>query len=108
MKVAVIGSRGLSIPNLEAYLPEDTTEIISDGARGVDTSARNYAISHGIRLTEFLPEYETYGRSAPLKRNITIIENADFFVVNPRRAGRADGRWALRAGKAGTNAPPKG
>ena len=31
MKVAVVGSRGLSISNLEAYLPEDTTEIISGG-----------------------------------------------------------------------------
>lgn len=81
MKVAVIGSRGLSISNLEAYLPEDTTEIISGGAKGVDTSARNYAISHGIKLTEFLPEYETYGRSAPLKRNITIIENADLVMA---------------------------
>lgn len=81
MKVAVIGSRGLSISNLEAYLPEDTTEIISGGARGVDTSARNYALSHGIKLTEFLPEYETYGRSAPLKRNITIIENADLVMA---------------------------
>ena len=81
MKVVVIGSRGLSIPNLEAYLPEDTTEIISGGARGVDTSARNYAISHGIKLTEFLPDYETYGRSAPLKRNITIIENADLVMA---------------------------
>lgn len=81
MKVAVVGSRGLSIPNLEAYLPEDTTEIISGGARGVDTSARNYARSNGIKLTEFLPEYETYGRSAPLKRNLTIIENADLVMA---------------------------
>ncbi len=81
MKVAVVGSRGLSISNLEAYLPEDTTEIISGGARGVDTSARNYAISHGLKLTEFLPDYEAYGRSAPLKRNITIIENADLVIA---------------------------
>ncbi len=81
MKVAVIGSRGLSVPDLENYLPEDTTEIISGGAKGVDTSARNYALSHGIKLTEFLPEYEKYGRSAPLKRNITIIENADMVLA---------------------------
>ena len=62
---------------MELYLPKDTDEIVSGGARGVDTSARKYAKEKGIKLTEFLPEYEKYGRSAPLKRNITIIEYAD-------------------------------
>lgn len=81
MKVAVIGSRGLMINNLENYLPPETTEIISGGAKGIDTCARNYAISHGLKLTEFLPEYDKYGRSAPLKRNITIIEAADLVLA---------------------------
>ena len=56
-------------------------EIVSGGARGVDTSAREYALANGIKLTEFLPEYEKYGRSAPLKRNITIIKNADLVLA---------------------------
>ena len=56
MKVAVIGSRGLSVSDLGRYLPENTTEIVSGGAKGVDTSAREYALSHGIKLTEFLQE----------------------------------------------------
>lgn len=77
MKVAVIGSRGLSVEHLGRYLPENTTEIVSGGAVGVDTSAREYARSCDLKLTEFLPEYEKYGRSAPLKRNIEIIEYAD-------------------------------
>lgn len=81
MKVAVVGSRGLDIRNLEDYLPEGVTEIVSGGARGVDTSARRYALAHGLKLTEFLPEYEKYGRSAPLKRNITIIEYADLVIA---------------------------
>lgn len=81
MKTAVIGSRGLTIDNLEKYLPSDTTEIISGGAKGIDTCAREYAIAHNIKLTEFLPEYEKYGRVAPLKRNITIIENADIVLA---------------------------
>ncbi len=81
MKVAVIGSRGLSVNNLEKYLPEGTTEIVSGGARGVDTSAREYAISHAIKLTEFLPEYDKFGRGAPLRRNITIIEYADLVLA---------------------------
>lgn len=81
MKVAVIGSRGLSVPNLEKYLPEDTTEIVPGGARGVDTSAKEYALAHGLKLTEFLPEYDKFGRGAPLKRNITIIEYADLVLA---------------------------
>lgn len=81
MKVAVIGSRGLAIDNLEKYLPPETTEIISGGAKGIDACAKEYAIVHNIKLTEFLPEYEKYGKSAPLKRNITIIENADIVLA---------------------------
>lgn len=81
MKVAVVGSRGLCVADLGKYLPEGTTEIVSGGARGVDTSARAYALSHGIKLTEFLPEYDKYGRSAPLKRNITIIKHADLVLA---------------------------
>lgn len=81
MKVAVIGSRGLRVADLGKYLPEGTTEIISGGARGVDTSAREYALAHGLKLTEFLPEYDRYGRSAPLKRNLTIIENAELVLA---------------------------
>lgn len=77
MRVAVIGSRGLSVPNLEDYLPQDMTEILSGGAKGVDTSAREYAVSRGIKFTEYLPDYNRYGRRAPLIRNVTIIENAD-------------------------------
>ena len=81
MKVAVIGSRNLQVDDLGRYLPEDVTEIVSGGARGVDTSARKYAHVHGIKLTEFLPEYEKYGRGAPLRRNITVIEYADVVLA---------------------------
>lgn len=81
MKVAVIGSRGLTVENLEDYLPPETTEIISGGARGIDSCARKYARQRGLKLTEYLPEYDKYGRSAPLKRNITIIENADLVLA---------------------------
>ncbi len=81
MKVAVVGSRGLRVEHLEDYLPKDTTEIVSGGARGVDTSAREYALRHGLKLTEYLPEYRRYGRAAPLKRNITIIENSDLVLA---------------------------
>lgn len=81
MKVAVIGSRGLTVDDLGKYLPADTTEIISGGAKGIDTCAREYALSHNIKLTEYLPDYRRFGRGAPQKRNITIIQNADMVIA---------------------------
>ena len=81
MKVAVIGSRNINIENIGDYLPENVTEIISGGAVGIDTCAKNYAVEHNIKYTEFLPEYNRYGKSAPLKRNEQIIEYADTVIA---------------------------
>lgn len=81
MRVAVVGSRGLCVPELGKYLPDCVTEIVSGGAKGIDACAREYALAAGIKLTEYLPEYEKYGNAAPLKRNITIIENADLVLA---------------------------
>ena len=81
MRVAVIGSRGLTVPHLERFLPDNVTEIVSGGARGVDTSAAQWARAHGVPLTEFLPEYEKYGRRAPLLRNLTIIDYSDLVLA---------------------------
>ena len=81
MRVAVVGSRDLHVKDLGSYLPDGVTEIISGGAKGIDTDARTYALEHGIQLTEILPEYEIYGRGAPLRRNILIVERADLVLV---------------------------
>ena len=81
MKLAIIGSRSLHIPDLEKYMPDDVTEIVSGGAKGVDSDARNYAEKNSIKITEFLPDYTLYGRGAPLKRNIQIIEYADMVLA---------------------------
>ena len=81
MKVAVIGSRNLTVCDLGRYLPPGVTEIVSGGARGIDTCAREYALAHGIKLTEFLPRYGLYGQAAPLKRNLQIIAYADMVIA---------------------------
>ena len=47
MKVAVIGSRSLTVQNLGEYLPQGVTEIVSGGAKGIDTCAREYAHRQG-------------------------------------------------------------
>ena len=77
MKLAIIGSRGLVINDLENYIPNGVTEIVSGGAKGIDSCAREYAIANHITLTEFKPDYSRYKRGAPLKRNLQIIDYAD-------------------------------
>ncbi len=81
MKVAIIGSRGLWVNDLEKVLPENVDEIVSGGAIGIDTCARNYATQNNLKLTEFLPEYDKYGKGAPLKRNLQIIDYADLVIA---------------------------
>lgn len=81
MKVAVVGSRNLTVSDLGRFLPEGVTEIVSGGARGIDTCAKLYALEHDLKLTEFLPRYDEYGRSAPLERNLRIIRYADEVVA---------------------------
>ena len=77
MKLAVIGSRNLVIENLEDYVSDKVTEIVSGGAKGIDCCAAEFAIARGLKLTEFFPEYQRYGRAAPIKRNERIVDYAD-------------------------------
>lgn len=77
MKLAIIGSRKITHIEIEKYISADVDEIVSGGAKGIDTLAKGYAIRKGIKLTEFLPQYERYGRGAPIKRNQEIAEYAD-------------------------------
>lgn len=44
MKIAIVGSRNIIIDNLQDYLPENLTEFVSGGAKGVDMCAKEYAI----------------------------------------------------------------
>ncbi|MBE6949486.1 MAG: DUF2493 domain-containing protein [Ruminococcaceae bacterium] len=81
MKVAVVGSRALCVTNLQKYLPSETSEIVSGGAKGIDICAREYAHQNNIKVTEFYPEYNRYGKAAPLKRNLQIIDYADIVIV---------------------------
>ncbi len=77
MKIAIVGSRSITADLPENCIPEDTTEIFSGGAKGIDTSARRFAKEHHILITDILPEYDLYGRRAPLMRNDLIISLAD-------------------------------
>ncbi|MBO5355440.1 MAG: hypothetical protein J6B09_05165 [Clostridia bacterium] len=81
MKLAIVGSRNLANIVLDPYITEDVEEIVSGGALGVDLCAAEYAKKKGLRLTEFLPQYERYGRAAPIVRNKKIVDYADKIII---------------------------
>ncbi len=81
MKVAVIGSRGISVDNLKDYMPQGALEIVSGGARGIDSCAAKYAKQHNMKITEFLPNYQVFGKKAPIVRNEQIVDYSDMVVA---------------------------
>ena len=101
MKIAIVGSRGVFPSDIGQYIPK-AEEIVSGGAEGVDRCAANYAKENGIKLTEFLPQYEQYGRAAPIVRNKQIVDYADKIIVfwdGSSRGTRSVIEYAKKTGK---------
>lgn len=73
MKVLVWGSGTINDPAIVLQAVEqsgmDPTHIISGGARGVDRLAGEYSALRGIEFTEYLPEWDRYGKRAGFIRN---------------------------------------
>jgi predicted Rossmann fold nucleotide-binding protein DprA/Smf involved in DNA uptake len=84
MKIAVVGSR--SIDNysiLKSILDQYTfTQIISGGAKGIDTLAERYSEELGLmKPLVILPDWKRYNRGAGAVRNREIVDTADFVVA---------------------------
>ncbi len=102
MKIAVVGSRSVIVTDIGKYISA-TDEIVSGGAVGVDSCAAEYAKNNGLKLTVFLPEYERYGRGAPIVRNKKIVDYADKVVAfwNGKSKGMLSViKYAQKTGKA--------
>lgn len=86
MRIGILGSRSVTVDGneLDAFVLNglckgmDNIEIVSGGAKGVDTCAREWAERHGLPVREFLPDYARYKRGAPMKRNREIVKYCDF------------------------------
>jgi predicted Rossmann fold nucleotide-binding protein DprA/Smf involved in DNA uptake len=85
-KIAIIGSRSITDyqkfnlafnNNVSFNLFISINTIISGGAIGIDTLAKQFANNYGLNYLEFLPNYEKYGQKAPLIRNKLIVESCD-------------------------------
>lgn len=92
MKIVIAGSR--SIKNISLLLeamdravktgfikPDHSYEIISGGAVGVDTLAREYAQQFNYPIREFKPDYAQYGTAAPFRRNTAMAEYGDVLIA---------------------------
>ena len=80
MKIAIVGSRNLKKIVIDDYI-KTACEIVSGGAAGIDSLAADYANRKGIKLVEFLPEYNKYGRAAPIIRNKKIVDYSDKVIA---------------------------
>ena len=81
MKLLIAGSRSIKDYDLEKYVPKETTMIVAGGADGIDTLAEKYADKKRISKLILRPEYDLYGKGAPLKRNEKMVELCDMALV---------------------------
>lgn len=94
MKLGIIGSRsfddyeklsssihtyffGVDACEAERY---SFDEIISGGASGADKLGARFAKEHNIKLTEFIPDWDLYGKRAGFIRNEDIVKNSDVIL----------------------------
>jgi len=90
MKIAIVGSRrfvnyAMFSSKVDEIL-KDTDKsnliIVSGGALGVDSMAKDYAKYNKLGYLEFLPDYQKYeGKIAPLKRNELIANECDKMIA---------------------------
>lgn len=52
-------------------------EVVSGGAKGADSLGARWAKENGVKLTEFIPDWDKYGKSAGFRRNEDIVAAAD-------------------------------
>lgn len=85
MKVIIAGSRGITeYAEIEYAMHDsgfDATEIVSGGARGVDTLGEQWAKEYNILLTVMKADWEVDGRRAGMLRNISMAKYADALVA---------------------------
>lgn len=87
MKTVIAGSRNITdysiLKNvIDNWKYKDSiTEIISGGAKGVDTLGESYACLRNLKLTRVLPDWEQYGKKAGMIRNKIMVDMADLAVI---------------------------
>ena len=88
MKILIAGSRTitdinllLEVIKLSGYKITTSDEIVSGGARGVDTLAEIYAKKNNIPIKIFKPDWDKHGKSAGVIRNYEMAKYCDIGIV---------------------------
>jgi hypothetical protein len=99
-KIGITGSRSRNstedyklLKDLFFRLYEKGDIIVSgDASAGADRFADLISMNmHIPRTPPIKPEYEKYGREAPLKRNLTIAKECDILIAMPNPDSRTQG-----------------
>ncbi len=85
MKLIISGGRNYKFTDNDIELLDNIrhtiTEIVSGGATGADTEAKNYALSHDISFKEFPANWRVFGRSAGHIRNRDMAIYSDAVLL---------------------------
>lgn len=81
MKLLIAGSRSIKSFDLSPYVSPDVDTIITGGASGIDQIAEEYADRHKLSKYIIRPQYQRFGRAAPLKRNEQMVDMADAVLI---------------------------
>jgi predicted Rossmann fold nucleotide-binding protein DprA/Smf involved in DNA uptake len=65
----------------ESGWAEEISEVVSGGARGVDALGEEWAYKNHKHLMVFPADWDTYGRSAGIRRNKTMAGYADALIA---------------------------
>ena len=84
MKLAVVGTKKFKdlqfLKSILEVIPK-IDQIISGGAAGTDTLARQYAFQKQISFLEFLPDHKKFGDKAKHIRDKLIVQECDELIA---------------------------
>ena len=85
MRTIIAGSRSISdyeiLETAIALSGFEITRVISGHARGVDRLGELYAKKHKLPILIFLPDWNKYGKSAGIRRNIEMAQVSDGLIA---------------------------
>lgn len=85
MKLAVVGSRDWSSKEFVFHILDDIPwhldEIVSGGAKGVDSFAEEWAKLNNVAARVFQPDWNKHGKSAGFIRNKDIVNAAEKVIA---------------------------
>lgn len=85
MRTIIAGSRGIDDYDLVVKAVKESgfniTEVVSGGAKGVDSLGEKWAAANGINVERFIPDWDSYGKRAGVIRNEEMGNYAESLIA---------------------------